>query len=287
MTRVDLSQQVLLILQQRYRLLAVSVVIGLVAGASLAQMMSRIYRAEITVISNSIGDPQTTGLLGSGQLSGLAALAGLSLGHSDEKGEALEYLQSRSLARKFIQAHDLLPTIYAGRWDARQGVWRKHLWRSEPTLNDAVAEFRSSIFFVREDKRTGVLRISMESSDRQAVAKWANAYLNLANSELRARAIYEARLSLVYLNRELQGTTVVELRSGLFRLIEEQTKRIMLAKTREDYAFKVIDPAEEPDQDDPVRPHRSAIMIAVALSTALATVLILLALGRRKSLERI
>lgn len=277
MTNYGISEQLAIISRRYWRLLMCAVIFGLAAGAILANVMTAVYRAEATVISNSAGDARDAGFLGSSQLGGLAALAGLNLGQADEKSEAFEYLQSRALARKFIEEHKLVPVFFRGRWDSERKIWRRYFWQRDPTLNDAVRQFRRSMFYVREDKRTGVLRISIEWGDRQRVAEWTNAYLRLANDELRLRAIQNAERSLVYLNRELDGTKVVDLRLGLFHLIEEQTKRVMLAKTREDYAFKVVDPAVAPDPEDAVRPQRTMITIlfgAIAGLVALALLML-------------
>jgi uncharacterized protein involved in exopolysaccharide biosynthesis len=44
-------------------------------------------------------------------------------------------------------------------------------------------------------------------------------------------------------------------------LIEEHTKSITLAKTREEYVFKIIDPALPPDADKPVKPKRMLMVV--------------------------
>lgn len=265
MTTSDFLQRLVTEYRRHWRAVLAATFIGFIAGGAATLLMEPVYRAEVVVVSASSGEAQSAGLALAGQFSGLATLAGLNIGPADERSEALEYLRSRALARKFIVDRELMPVLFSARWDAEAGSWRRNLWGGEPTINEAVSLYRRTIFHLLEDKRTGVLRVSIEWGDRKRAAEWANAIVETANNELRERAISSAQRSLNYLNRELQHTTVVELRSGLFRLIEEQTKRIMLAKTRDDYAFKIVDPAQIPDEGDPVRPKRGVVAVLVGI----------------------
>ena len=77
--------------------------------------------------------------------------------------------------------------------------------------------------------------------------------------------------------------SAVEIQQAIYRLIEAQTKSIALANAREEYAFRVIDPAVAAER--PVRPKRLNIVAAGAvLGLVLALVLVLVrhALRREK-----
>ena len=52
---------------------------------------------------------------------------------------------------------------------------------------------------------------------------------------------------------------VAEIKNMLFNLIEEQMKTVMLAETRDEYVFKVIDPAIVADVK--FKPKRSLIVV--------------------------
>ena len=47
---------------------------------------------------------------------------------------------------------------------------------------------------------------------------------------------------------------------GIFRLIENELKRLMITNVREEFAFKVIDPAVPAETDDFARPKRAMII---------------------------
>jgi hypothetical protein len=92
---------------------------------------------------------------------------------------------------------------------------------------------------------------------------------------VRERAISEAESSLKYLYAESAKTNVQSLNDAIYRVVESQIKSIMLAKIRDDYAFKVIDPAVVPDASRHVWPRGAVVMfIALVIATLLSLLLI-------------
>ena len=104
----------------------------------------------------------------------------------------------------------------------------------------------------------------MTWSDPELAAKWANDMVASANARLREKAIEESQRSIEYLKREGEKTNVVAVQEAIGKLTEEQVKSVMLANVRDEYAFKVIDPAVMPEYRDIVRPRR-ALMLALGL----------------------
>ena len=60
-------------------------------------------------------------------------------------------------------------------------------------------------------------------------ASWANALVTRVNAHLQARAVEESERSLVFLREELERTRVAEVRDVVYRLIESQMQRAMIA----------------------------------------------------------
>ena len=79
------------------------------------------------------------------------------------------------------------------------------------------------------------------------------------NNHIRQEAIEEIQKNIFFLEQQLKLTNQVNAQSVMFGLIEEQTKNIMLANVREEYAFKVIDPAVSPEMK--IKPMRKNILI--------------------------
>jgi uncharacterized protein involved in exopolysaccharide biosynthesis len=115
---------------------------------------------------------------------------------------------------------------------------------------------------VTEDRRTGIVTLTILWSDPEVAAQWATYLVERANEDLRQRAILEAEESIAYLNKELVKTSVVEIRQAIYKLLEIKINSIMLANVQKEYAFRVIDPAAAPDEKDIAWPLRPLFSVA-------------------------
>jgi uncharacterized protein involved in exopolysaccharide biosynthesis len=229
--------------------LALVLLITIAAGA-LARSMPRRYEGQLVALPRANDRSLLLNSLG-GQLGGLAALAGLGGGESGQRAEAIQVLQSRILAREFIEDNKLLPVLFASEWDERHQAWRGRA----RTLNDAVLYFDHGIRTVLEDRRTGLVTVRITWLDPAQAAAWANELVRRANNHLRARAVVRAQGAIEYLKREARNTDVVEIQQSLYRLMEDQYKTLLLANVSQDYAFSIIDPAVASDKRHFVSPH--------------------------------
>jgi uncharacterized protein involved in exopolysaccharide biosynthesis len=245
--------------------LCVGAIAGAMLGAGAAFLQTRQYRSTVVVVvAPATADPLAGSLL-SGRLGGLAGLAGLSLGQSDGVQESIAVLRSRELADRFIAERALHALFFRDQWDAVNKRWREQAGKPVPTQEDAYLYFDRNVRSVDEDRRTGLLRLSMQWSDREAASQWANEYVRAGNELLRERARRNALASLQFLEKELASVSQMEVRQAIYQLIEGQKKQEMLAAVREDYAFRVIDAAKPSDPDRPVKPKTPLIVAAGAL----------------------
>lgn len=190
-----------------------------------------------------------------GQLGGLGSIAGIGLGQgSGKRVEFIAYLQSRALAKEFVVSEQLIPVLYASRWDAAAKRFRPG---EAPATGDAVEYFMRSIRSVSVETLTGLVTVSIEWTDPQLAARWTNAYVALANRRLRDESIATAKQSIAYLNEELTRTALEPVRQSLFRMLESRLNEVMLATVQRDFAFKFIDPAEPSEPRNFVRPRRA------------------------------
>lgn len=278
-------QQVWRTLDRFRGLIIATTAAGIVTAAAVAWFTTPVYRVDVLLAPV---DVESGGALSgvASQFGGLAALAGVDLrGNSSGKDEAVALLRSRALAGQLIEANDLLPVLFADEWDDSAKAWRTDDPDEVPTLWDAYQLFDDDIRFVNENPKAGLVTLAVEWKDPGLAKSWADQLVQRVNRETRERAIREAERSLSYLNQQLQKTEVVELRQAIFGLIENQTKQMMLANVREDYAFKVIDPAIVPDLDDPIRPRPLLLVALGATGGLLLGVLIALLLGARSGFE--
>jgi hypothetical protein len=271
----------------RKRWVVIACVVACAAlAATAAFIMTPKYRAELTMMPVKGDDTKAALSSVMGQLGGLASLAGAALGGGGNKDEYLEYLKSHDFTARFIEDENLLPVLFYRKWDAQHGRWNVDDPDDVPTVSDGVDLFDRAIRSIQEDRRTGLVTLTILWRDRELAAKWANLLVARVNRDLRQRAIAESEASIAFLNSELAKTGPVELRQSLFRLFENQTKTIMFARVRPQYAFKVIDPAYVPDADKFVRPKRLAMILIGALAGLLGGLLLVAFLLRREQLRQ-
>ena len=94
----------------------------------------------------------------------------------------------------------------------------------------------------------------------------------------------EARRTIGYLQEQIGSTPVNEMQAIFYRLIEEQTKTLMLSRVRDEYALKIVDPPLVPDR--PAFPNRvllAALAAIGGLAVALLSILLLPARRARRS----
>jgi uncharacterized protein involved in exopolysaccharide biosynthesis len=244
------------------------------------------WRAQVVIVPVKGDDMR--GVLSSalGQLGGLASLAGLGASGGGNKEENLQFLSSRGFLRSFIEEENLLPVLFAKKWDATQGRWNVVDPDDVPTIADGVRYMDTKVRSVQEERRTGIVTLSIVWKDPEVAARWANLMVERANRDLRARAIRDAEASKAYLNAELGKTDVVELRQSVYRLIENQIKTIMLASVRPEYAFRIIDPAVPPDPDEKIRPKRLVMTVLGAMAGGVFALLVIGWQWRRERMRR-
>jgi uncharacterized protein involved in exopolysaccharide biosynthesis len=244
------------------------------------------YRVKAVLIPQQSNQQQ--GLLGSlaAQVGGMAALAGVDLGGSMNKFEAIEVLRSRSLAEEFINSRKLLPLLFPKDWDADRQQWKATDRDEVPSLADGVREFDRRVRAVAEDRRTGLVTLSIEWRDRKVAADWANDLIRRANARMQAREIDEARRTIEYLTRKASSEESVAVREGLYKIVESQYKSMALASVRQDFAFRVIDAASPPDADDIAVPRRAVYAAVGGFVGLLISGLLLLFEVRRRAKSR-
>jgi uncharacterized protein involved in exopolysaccharide biosynthesis len=252
-------------------------VVSTLAFIVVALMMTPFYKAQ-TVLVPAQHEGGMMGSLGStlGQLGGLASLAGVNLGGSGpQTEEALAVLRSREFTERFLQDHDMLPILFADKWDTERKQWREG--KKVPSLSDANRFFHKKVRSIAQDKKTGLVTVSIEWSDPKLAAQWANDLVARLNAEMRQRAIVSSDASMKYLQKELTDTIAIDTRQAINRLVETTVNQRMFANVTEEYSFRVVDRALPPDLDDKVRPQRAIIaggglMLGLIIGAAIALI---------------
>jgi uncharacterized protein involved in exopolysaccharide biosynthesis len=259
--------------------LFISTVIGAVGLGIFAFSTQPKYR--VSTLVTTAYDSRGAGSLSSavGQLGQIASLAGVSVGGSDGlTEESLAVLRSREFLQEFVNENGLMRILYVKNWDSATNAWKGDR-RSWPTLAKAVHLINKQILSVAQDKKSGLVTISVDWKSPKIAEAWSRLLLSRLNAEMRKRALASADAYLGYLEKQLQNTQTLETRNAISRLIEAQTKQKMLASVSPEYAFRVVDQGLAPDLDDPVWPQKKlliALGAALGVGIALALHLVLL-----------
>jgi uncharacterized protein involved in exopolysaccharide biosynthesis len=246
--------------------------LGILLAAAVAFLSPPVYRAEL--LMTSAAEEEGGGLSSlAGQFGGLASLAGVSLpsGGSDVD-RVLATLKSRAFLVPFLKKEKIEPLL------------RQSFTDGKPSSLEAYEIFSNDLLDIRKDSKTGMITLGIEWQEPELAARWANTLVAKLNEHQRQTAIDEAQQSIDYLNQQLTSTSVVDMQQAIYRLIETQTKIIMLANVKKQYAMQVIDPALPPEK--PVRPKRMLILILGAVLSIFVGVFVIFLLHGLKGIKQ-
>jgi len=267
----------------KWTIIIASALAGLLAIA-YALMADKWYRAELLMIAAE-APAGRSGLADQlGGLGGIASLAGISIG-SKSNAEPLGILRSRQFISDFIRDRQLLPVLFPDDFNtAGQCRWADK--NNCPDMHDAFKRFSEKVLDVIEDKKTGLVTVSVDWHDPSVAANWANSLIERLNERMRQRAMEEAEASVGYLKVELEKASIVPLQQSVGRLLQGELQKAMLARVTKEFAFRVLDRAEAPKWR--VWPKRAQIVLfAVFLMGLLSSIGVLVTNNLREQRARL
>ena len=251
---IDLLELIRTLLQGWKTILGITIVcVGLAVAYALHA--PEVFKAETLLAVASEEKSKASSALS--QFGGLAAMAGISIPSDSNVEQVVATLQSRKFIRQYINDKKLLPILFEEIWDAESQSWLVETQEDEPTEQAAVESFKS-ILSVDEDKKSGLISLSVSWKDPYVAAEWANDLVKQLNEQLREKAIADSQKRVGYLEQELAKTTLQDMRSVLYNLLESEKQKAMLANVNEDFALEVIDPAVTPETRE--KPKRKLIV---------------------------
>ncbi|MDA8936770.1 Wzz/FepE/Etk N-terminal domain-containing protein [Porticoccaceae bacterium] len=249
------------------------------------------YRATALV---SPAEGSGGGLSGAlGQLGGLASLAGVSIGGGEgsEAQVAQEIMRSRGFIEEFISENNIDVEVFAAQgwdrdsnqldidsdlYDAGSSQWVRDAPAGktvEPTGWELYKGF-SEMFSVSEDKKTGMISISVEYFSPEIAKQWVDQLVIGINQHMQSRKLDKVNINIQYLEAQIQKTSIAEMREVFYTIIEEQIKSKMLAEASPEYAFVTVSPAMVPEEKS--QPKRALICILGTLLGGMLAVLLVL-----------
>ena len=285
---IDLRELFSVLWAGKILIVAITAVFALVS-VGYALSLANQYKAS-AVVSPAQSGGSSLGAM-AGQLGGLASLAGINIGsgESNETQEAMEIMQSWGFMEAFIQTHDLQVPIYAAiGWDKGSNSLKlnsdlydatSERWLIEdnesgenraPSSWELYEKFRDRVA-VSQDKKSGLINISVEYYSPQIAKQWVDLFIITINDYMRARKLEQVNRNIEYLTAQIDKTAIADMREVFYQLVEEQTKSKMLAEASPEYAFVTVSRAMVPEQKS--QPKRALVCILGTLLGGMLSVL--------------
>jgi uncharacterized protein involved in exopolysaccharide biosynthesis len=253
---VSFSDSFRLLWRSKWLVLGITILFTLLSVV-LVLVVPKRYEADLVISPVSANDESS--LMGglnsaASQFSGLASLVGISTPQDSKKSESLATLTSEVITQQYIKENNLLPVLFASKWDASRNRWKGTDPRKYPTLWKGNELFRGKIRSVSNDTKTGLSTLTISWSDPVTAARWANGIVKMTNDYLRNKAIREAEANISYLNDQASKTDEVGVKQAIYSILQSQISKAMLARGSEEYALKVVDPAFAPERTSVPKP---------------------------------
>mgnify|MGYP003649684975 CR=1 FL=1 len=266
---IDLRELFGILWAEKWLITGITAVAAMISVV-VALTMTEIYTAETTLAQAE--QEQSSGGLAS-QFGGAAALLGVNInsGSGDNINTAIATLMSRQFIGRFIEENNLLVPLFASNWNksTQNSVIDENIynpidieWLREsggPTPQEAFRKFSEILTVTGPDRNTGIVTVAISWHNPIEAAEWVNQLVAALNQDLLTRDVQEANNAISYLRRQLEITQLVDMQRVFYQLIESQIRITMLADVRDEYVFRVIDPAVVPDRRS--APRRALICV--------------------------
>jgi len=287
---IDLRELFMVLWAGKIKIVAITAVFA-VASVVYALSVPNQYKATALLAPAQSGGGGLSGALG--QLGGLASLAGVSIGGGEgsEAQIAQEIMKSWNFIEAFIADNDLAVELFAA-----EG-WRKG--SNELKINDDVYDSQNKQWLlenesgvvgppsswnlfktfserlaVSEDKKSGLVSVSIEYYSPQIAKQWLDMYVSAVNAHMQQRKVDKVTNNINYLQAQIEKTSIAEMREVFYTIIEEQTKNKMVAEASPEYAFVAVSPSMVPEEKS--QPKRALICILGTLLGGILSVLLVL-----------
>jgi LPS O-antigen subunit length determinant protein (WzzB/FepE family) len=287
---IDLRELFAVLWVGKIKIIAISALFA-VASVIYALSVPNQYKATVLLAPAQSSGGALSGSLG--QLGGLASLAGVSIGggESSEAQIAQEIMKSWSFIEGFIADNDLAVEVFAADgwskgsnelqinndvYDTQNKQWliENEAGLVGPPSSWKLFEKFSEQLAVSEEKKSGLVSVSMEYYSPKIAKQWLDMYVSAVNAHMQKRQVAKVTNNINYLQAQIEKTSIAEMREVFYTIIEEQTKNKMVAEASPEYAFVAVSPSMVPEEKS--QPKRALICILGTLLGGMLSVLLVL-----------
>jgi len=292
---IDLRELWNIIWQGRWLIIAITSVFAVIS-VIVALSLPNEYKSTAILAPASSSSSSSLSTL-AGQFGGLASLAGVNLGAGgaeDKSVVAMEIIKTWGFLEKFIYENNIEVEVFAAEgwnkaknelvidddlYDVNTQKWVRDFdpaegQKAKPSSWE-LFEIIDEKISVSQDKKTGIINISVEYYSPQIAKEWVDKLVKAINAHMQKQDKEEATNSIGYLNKKIQETNVADMQTVFYQLIEEQTKTLMLAEVSDEYVFKTVSEAKAAEEKS--KPKRALIcVLGVMLGGMLSVIFVFL-----------
>jgi len=287
---IDLRELFGVLWAGKIKIIAITAVFAIASIIYVLSVPNQYTATALLAPAQSSGGGLSGGL---GQLGGLASLAGISIGggESSEGQIAREIMKSWSYIEGFIAQNNIAVEVYAaqgwskgsnelqindGVYDTENKQWliENEAGVTGPPSSWELFKSFSGRLAVSEDKKSGLVSVSIEYYSPQVAKQWVDLYVESINRFMQQRQVDKVSRNIEYLQEQIGKTSIAEMQEVFYSIIEEQTKNKMLAEASPDYAFVAVGPSMVPEEKS--QPKRALICILGTLLGGMLSVLLVL-----------
>lgn len=275
---INLSELVTPLIKHKIKVIIITAVFG-IFSVWYSLSLPNIYRSTATLAEAS---NDQAGIAPQGGLASLAGFAGVDLGTREAKDQiALELLASLSFYSKIFDDDEWvrINLFAAERWnpDTNEILYNEKIystsqfkWTRKESFPYKIVPSNQESFLalmkntsISKDQKTGMIKLSFEHVSPFFAKELLDKIIYEINSTLRDRDKYEAQRAINYLNTQISKTSLIEVKQALSALLQNETKKLMLTESREDYHYTIVDPPFVPEVKN--SPKRAIICIIITI----------------------
>ena len=270
------------------KLLIISIVFAIISVV-YALSIPNVYSSKSVVMSNL---SESSGIGASlGQFSGIASLAGINLPSGGTSPEVLkEMLLSNSFLASFIRQNELELLLMAAidytpstgdyvynekLYDFKQKKWTREVGyplKVSPSDSELVHKFRK-LFSASYDRKTKLITLSFKFYYAEFTKILLEDLITFFNDYMRKIDLIDSEENLNDLQKELEKVQLTEIKVSLQQIIEEQLKKSTFAKTRDQYAIRIVEAPQVAMSKS--EPRRSLICVVITTFGVIFSALLL------------
>ncbi len=272
---IDLKELFLVCVRSKWIIISMTAFL-LMIGIIYSLLSPNIYQSKALLAPVN----ESSSLLNETQLGGLAGLAGINLpiGNQDVNyKKAIEVMNSLNFFEKYLLPKIFLPDLMAVKfWDDKKNIivyddsifqkssssWVRDFSYPQkliPSAQESYEVFKKNHVGISEDKKTGFVTLFIKHQSPEISKKWVQIIVEEINSFYRQKDKESSERAVIYLNKQIANTNLLEIRQVTASLLEKEIQKLTLIEANKDYVFEYVYPPSEMEKE--AEPNRFLIII--------------------------